>query len=88
MSHVYEMMNINVVSVHPEDTLEKVVFVLTENSISGVPVVDNDYKVIGMISDRDLRSYSEKLNIVPLASFSTWVFPSSLTSDDHSYEKS
>ncbi len=87
MSHVYEMMNLKVVSVNPDNTLEDVAEILDKNKISGVPVVNNDNKVIGMISSRDLYNYSEKLNLVPLVGFSAWLYPNKKTAELDSYEE-
>lgn len=62
MSKAFEMMNTQVVKVHPEDSLEDVVKILLEHKISGVPVLDDDNKVVGMISGRDLLKHTEMLD--------------------------
>jgi len=87
MSHVSEIMNTEVVSVHPEDQLEDVVKTLTKYNISGVPVVDGENKVVGVISDRDLLKYSERLRIIPLINYSAWVLPYTYLPDSVIYEK-
>lgn len=80
-------MNTQVVSVHPDDKLETVVRILTENKISGLPVVNEDNKVIGIITDRDLLLYSERLKIVPYIDYSSWVLPYTYIPGNFTYEK-
>lgn len=87
MKTASEIMNNQVVSVRPEDKLETAVKILTENKISGLPVVNQDGKVIGIITDRDLLLYSEKLRIVPYVDFSSWVLPYTYLPGNITYEK-
>lgn len=87
MKTASEIMNTQVVSVHPEDKLENAVKILTENKISGLPVVDPEDRVIGIITDRDLLIYSEKLKIVPYVDFSSWVLPYTYVPGNITYEK-
>ena len=76
MAKALEIMNPKVVRVRPEDKIEDVIKILIDNKISGLPVLDNKNKVVGIISDRDLLKYSEKLNKdVNLFDFSTWLLP-------------
>lgn len=54
-----DIMNKEVITVNPEDNVEQLVKLLLENKISGVPVVDEQGKVIGIVSEADLI-YPEK----------------------------
>lgn len=54
-----DIMNEDVIAVKAGDNVENVVRILLENKISGVPVVDEDSKVIGIVSEADLI-YPEK----------------------------
>ena len=63
MSKAIEMMNTQVVKVHPEDNLADVVRILLEHKISGLPVLDDENKVVGMITGKDLLKYSEILEV-------------------------
>ena len=65
MPKISEVMNTDALSVYSDDTLEKVVKIFREEKISGLPVVDPENKIIGVISDRDLLKYSEELQILP-----------------------
>lgn len=49
-----DIMTADVVSVGPEATLHEIAEALAENRISGVPVVDDEMRVIGIVSERDL----------------------------------
>ena len=85
MSKISEVMNTNVLSVHPDDTLDKVVKVFKEEKISGLPVVDAQNKVVGVISDRDLLKYSEELQMIPINYI--WMTPYAYLHDSDDYKK-
>lgn len=49
-----EIMTKNVITVNPDDAVEKAARLLLEHHISGLPVVDGENRVVGMISEGDL----------------------------------
>jgi CBS domain-containing protein len=49
-----DIMSKNVITVFPENTVEELAKILTNNSISGVPVIDKDKKVVGIVTEKDL----------------------------------
>jgi len=49
-----DIMATDVITVGPEATLHEIAQVLVDNHISGVPVVDAENNVIGIVSERDL----------------------------------
>ncbi|MEX2420600.1 MAG: CBS domain-containing protein [Actinomycetota bacterium] len=51
---VTDLMNKDVIAVTPETTLKEVAWLLVEHRISGVPVVDGDRKVMGVVSEADI----------------------------------
>ncbi len=51
---VKEIMSTRVFTVKKDTTIEEIAHILTENNISGVPVVDNDNRVVGMVTQKDL----------------------------------
>jgi CBS domain-containing protein len=51
---VKELMSEEVVAVEPETTLKDVASLLVEHRISGVPVVDAERKVLGVVSEADI----------------------------------
>ena len=51
---VSEVMRRDVATVHPESPITQVVELLLDKDYTAVPVVDNDGKVVGVVSDNDL----------------------------------
>lgn len=50
---VRDYMTVNVITFHPDDSIEYVIDVLTKKKISGGPVVDSLGNLVGMISEGD-----------------------------------
>ena len=50
----------DVITVSPEDTVEDVIEVMETYSISGLPVVDNQEKLVGIITHRDVKAIEDK----------------------------
>lgn len=50
---VYDVMSRNVISVRPETPLKEVARLLVKHAISGIPVVDADNVVVGVVSESD-----------------------------------
>lgn len=51
---VKEIMSSTVFTVKKDTTIEEIAHLLTEKNISGVPVVDDDNKVLGIVTQKDL----------------------------------
>lgn len=58
-----EIMNREVIVVKEEDTIEDVIKLLLEHNISGIPVVDDQRRVIGIVTEGDIIYRSKKLQI-------------------------
>lgn len=58
-----DIMMTDVVSVSPETTVKEVAKILFENHISGVPVIDREKKILGIITEGDLVARDSKLRI-------------------------
>src|SRR5215813_1397400 len=43
------------VVLHPEDTIEQALVVMKENKIGGIPIVDKNNLLVGILTNRDLR---------------------------------
>ncbi len=56
-----ELMTTDVIIVSPEQTVKEIAKVLTENKISGVPVVE-DEQLVGIVSEGDLITRDKKLH--------------------------
>jgi len=58
-----DIMTTNVVKVRTDDTVDEVIRLLVDNKISGIPVVDNDNLVVGIVTEADLLVRSQKLHV-------------------------
>ncbi|WP_440602439.1 acetoin utilization AcuB family protein [Bacillus sp. GB_SG_008] len=58
---VEEIMNQNVTALCPNDTIETALRTLAAKSIRHIPVVNEKYEVVGIISDRDVRDASPSI---------------------------
>ncbi|MEW6540897.1 MAG: CBS domain-containing protein [Bacillota bacterium] len=56
-----DIMTTEVVTVHPDDNVEKVAQLLLEHHISGLPVVDKDGKLVGVVTEGDLVFREKKV---------------------------
>ncbi|MEX0882299.1 MAG: CBS domain-containing protein [Cyclobacteriaceae bacterium] len=50
---VEDFMVTNLITFHPEDTIDHVINVMTRKKISGAPVIDSKGKLVGIISEGD-----------------------------------
>jgi CBS domain-containing protein len=57
------IMTKDVIAVRPEEKVEKVVSILVDNKISGVPVVDEHRHVVGIITEKDLMIKASELKV-------------------------
>ncbi len=68
MVQVKDAMEKNVIKFHADDKIIDISQSLRENKISGAPIVDDDNKVIGIISEGDimrlLEVHSPRLNLI------------------------
>lgn len=55
---VESIMNKNVLTLPPTATIEEALHLLRENKIRHIPIVDEENRVIGIVSDRDVRDAS------------------------------
>ncbi|MEQ8200467.1 MAG: CBS domain-containing protein [Syntrophomonadaceae bacterium] len=60
---VKNVMTKDVLTVRPDEKVEKVARLLLDNQISGVPVVDEDHHVVGIITEKDLMIKASELKI-------------------------
>jgi len=51
---VGDIMTKTVVSIGPEDTVEKAAVLMLRHNVGGMPVIDKDNKVVGVITDSDI----------------------------------
>ncbi|MCS3924148.1 CBS domain-containing protein [Methanosalsum natronophilum] len=67
---IKEIMNQDVIYCYQEDKISDVAQTLRENNISGMPVLDNDNSLVGLISELDL------LKLLEIPKHSTYWLPS------------
>ncbi|MBW1733028.1 MAG: CBS domain-containing protein [Deltaproteobacteria bacterium] len=63
MLNASDVMSTRVITVKKETSLEELADILYENHINGVPVVDDDGRLIGVICESDLIRKDKKLHI-------------------------
>jgi CBS domain-containing protein len=59
----------DVVTVKPETSIEELASLLVKNEISGVPVVDDEGSLFGIVTENDLISRNKRLHIPTVVSF-------------------
>ncbi|MFP4213527.1 MAG: CBS domain-containing protein [Desulfohalobiaceae bacterium] len=80
MTQVSEIMSRDVITVSPETKITEAAALLLERHVNGLPVVDQDNKLVGIICQSDIISQQKKLplptmftlldGIIPLSSYS------------------
>ncbi|OGW58682.1 MAG: hypothetical protein A2Z09_03355 [Nitrospirae bacterium RBG_16_43_8] len=58
-----DIMTKSVTTVRATTTIEELARILMEHKISGIPVVDNDENLIGIVTENDLISQNKRLHI-------------------------
>lgn len=62
-----DIMSANVIAVFAENSVEELAKLLTDNNISGAPVIDNDRKVIGIVTEKDIMYKDSEPQFPPVA---------------------
>jgi CBS-domain-containing membrane protein len=58
-----DIMTVDVLTIKPEATVEELARVLMEHKISGVPVVDDNRHLVGIVTENDLIRKNKRLHI-------------------------
>ncbi|MBE9046112.1 CBS domain-containing protein [Pleurocapsales cyanobacterium LEGE 10410] len=66
---VAEIMTANPITVSPQTTLEEAIQILADKKISGLPVVDEEGKLVGVISETDLTWQATGVDTPPYVMF-------------------
>jgi CBS-domain-containing membrane protein len=64
-----DIMTKDVITVKPDTSIEELSSLLVKHGISGVPVVDDDGALYGIVTENDLISRSKRLHIPTVVSF-------------------
>ncbi len=73
MTYACDIMTSNVITVKKETPLTELAKILYEHHINGVPVVDDDGALIGIICESDLIRRDRKLHIPTVIAIFDWV---------------
>ena len=57
-----EIMNSKVIALSPEATITEIARIMVEHDISGLPVVDGEKRLLGVVSEKDLMYKDVKLD--------------------------
>jgi CBS-domain-containing membrane protein len=74
MLNASDIMTTGVITVKKETSLKDLARILYDRNINGVPVVDDEGRVIGIICESDLIRIDKKLKIPTVVALFDWVF--------------
>ena len=60
------IMKRDVISVHPETPLDKVVDILIQHNITGMPVLNDDSSMAGVVTEKDILNFLLDKNILDI----------------------
>ena len=66
MKTACDIMTEDVITVHPETLIRELAEIFITHNISGVPVVDQEGKVLGIATESDLIFHSKRLKVPPV----------------------
>ena len=67
-----EIMKSEVITLSPEATITEIARLMVDNDISGLPVVDGDNRLLGVVSERDLMCKDVKLEEPSVLDLCIW----------------
>ena len=70
-----EIMNEEVVSVTVGTSLKEAVRIFADHCVAVLPVVDQEHKLVGMLSESDVLEFSGKIHVLPMLDSSGWISP-------------
>lgn len=76
-----DIMTAPAILIRQNENVKTALDLLARHNISGLPVVDEQEKVVGIISGSDILHYSQQKKVIPKASSSFWVSPYAETDD-------
>lgn len=74
MLKVRDVMTTDVISVKDDMSVKKLAEVLFENRINGVPVMDKDNRLTGVVTERDIIDQTKKFHVPTVITFLDSVF--------------
>lgn len=70
-----EIMEVNIISVTPDTDITAAAEILLKNHINGVPVVDEEGVLVGILCQSDLIFQQKTLSLPPILTFLDGIFP-------------
>ncbi len=70
-----DIMNTDIISVNPDTDIAKAVRILLDNHINGIPVLDNDGNIVGILCQSDLIFQQEKMPVPPILTILDSIIP-------------
>ena len=64
MLQAQTIMKRDVVTLRPQDTLDKAIELMVERNITGIPVVNEDHTLTGIITEKDILKYMLEQDLV------------------------
>ncbi len=88
MINARDIMETNIISLSPDTEIPKAVEILLKNHINGVPVVDTNGELVGILCQSDLIFQQKEMPIPPIFAILDSIFPlSSSKSLDEQFQK-
>ncbi len=81
-----DIMNTNVISVKVGTNLKEAVQILNENKINGLPVLDDNDNLVGILTESDIIQYSSKTHVTSTMDKSGWTSPYEKTWEKTGYQ--
>ena len=67
MLQAQTIMKKDVVTIHPETSLDKVIDLLIERNITGIPVLNDDSTLAGIITEKDILNFLIDQDVIDLS---------------------
>jgi CBS domain-containing protein len=61
---IRELMSTNLISIKPDNTISDAIGLMHGNNIRRLPVIDNDGKMVGIITDKDILKAVSTIHLV------------------------
>jgi CBS domain-containing protein len=74
-------MSVSTITVKRNQTVKEALDLLAKHNVSGLPVIDDDRRVVGIISGTDIMRYSQQKQVLPKTGGLFWISPYSESDD-------
>lgn len=70
-----DIMSVSTITVKRKQNVKEALDLLAKHNVSGLPVIDDEGRVVGVISGTDIMRYSHLKQVLPKTSGSFWLLP-------------